>query len=447
MEYFSKYIGGLFFSRNFYFGIAAGSGLFLTAYFVPFFQAVAFYYFLFFIITLLLDYFLLFLSFKNFHVERILPARLSNGDKNEICWIVRNDFNFPVRASLIDEWPSQLEIRDQKWKISLAARQQKKIRWKLRPVRRGVYEFGDVHLFVRTPLGLVSRKFTTEAAASVPCYPSFIHIRQYSIRSNATIPFQTGNLRMRRIGQSMEFEQIKEYITGDDIRTLNWKASARRASLMVNQFVQERAQQVYCIIDKGRLMKMPFNDMTLLDYAVNASLVLSSVCLDNRDRTGLITFSDKIDTVIAADNRPLQMGTIMDALYKQETDFLESDFEGLYHTIRARIKNRSLLILFTNFESVSGLHRQLDFIRSLARYHLVLVIFFENTELKSLIKKPAKNIEQVYIKTIAGKFAFEKKQIAADLSKYGIATIMAKPNQLTVKTINKYLELKAKTAI
>lgn len=447
MDYFNKYIGDLFAGRNFYFGAGFCVIIFVGAFFASFLQPFAYIIFLIFVIFLLLDYGILFFTSRYFIVKRKLPMRLNNGDPNLISWTVKNEFVFPVTVELVDEWPAQLEIRDQKWKVNLKAGQQKRINWLLRPVKRGEYVFGNIHLFVKTPLNFVVRRFTTEAPRSVACYPSFIKLNHYGLHSQATIRNQTGTRRMRKIGQSMEFEQIKEYVTGDDIRTVNWKASARRGMLMINQYVQERAQQVYCIIDKGRLMKMPFNDMSLLDYAINATLILSSVCIENKDKTGLITFSNKMDTLLAADNRYTQMASVIDALYKEDTDFLESDFELLYKTIRSRIKNRSLLVLFTNFESVSGLRRQIDYIRSLAKYHLVLVVFFENTELKALIKKPANDIEEIYVKTIAEKFAYEKKLIVRELSNYGVASILTKPNDLTVKTVNKYLELKVQSAL
>lgn len=447
MEYLNKYLGDLLAGRNFYFGIAICALLFVSAFFVSFLLPFAYLASFIFFAFLLLDYSVLFFSTQNFLVKRKLPTRLSNGDYNLISWTVKNELAFPVNVELIDEWPAQLEIRNQKWKVHLKPRQQKRINWQLRPVKRGEYAFGNIHLFVRTPLDILSRRFTTEAPQTIACYPSFVRLNHYGLHSGATIQNQTGARRMRKIGQSMEFEQIKEYITGDDIRTINWKASARRGALMINQYAQERAQQVYCIIDKGRLMKMPFNEMSLLDYAVNATLILSSVCVENKDKTGLITFSNQIDTLLAADNRSTRMAAIIEALYKEETNFLESDFELLYKTIRSRIRNRSLLILFTNFESVSGLRRQIDYIRSLARYHLVLVVFFENTELKSLIKKPAGDVEGVYVKTIAEKFAYEKKLIVRELSNYGIASILTKPNDLTVRTVNKYLELKMQSAL
>ncbi len=136
---------------------------------------------------------------------------------------------------------------------------------------------------------------------------------------------------------------------------------------MVNNYTDEKSQQVYCIIDKGRLMKMPFNELTLLDYAINSTLVLSNVCLQKQDRVGVMTFANKMGSLIAADRKPIQRENILQLLYNQETAFLESDYEMLYMQIRNRIKHRSLLILYTNFESLSGLPRQLNYLRSIAQ--------------------------------------------------------------------------------
>jgi uncharacterized protein (DUF58 family) len=216
---------------------------------------------------------------------------------------------------------------------------------------------------------------------------------------------------------------------------------------MINSFMEERSQQVYCIIDKGRLMKMSFDGMTLLDYAINSCLVLSNVCLKKQDKVGVITFSNEFGSILAGDRKVSHAENILQLLYKQKTDFLESDFEMLYLQIRNKIKHRSLLILFTNFESISGLNRQMEYLRSISRNHLLLVIFFENSELDHLRNSHAKNIEEVYIKTIAEKFAFEKRIIAKELSKYGILSILSSPKNLTINAINKYLELKARQAI
>ena len=215
---------------------------------------------------------------------------------------------------------------------------------------------------------------------------------------------------------------------------------------MVNTFTDEKSQHVYCVIDKGRNMKMPFEGMTLLDYAINASLVLANVTLLKNDKAGLITFSHKPDSFLPADRKGMQMELMLQNLYRQQTDFTEPDFEALYMQIRNRIKSRSLLVLFTNFGSMQGFQRQLPYLKQIAKHHLLLVVFFENTELRELQEKPAEDLEEIYIKTIADKYAFEKRLIVKALRQQGIIALLTPPQQVTINAINKYLELKTRQA-
>ncbi|HMG88521.1 MAG TPA: DUF58 domain-containing protein, partial [Chryseolinea sp.] len=256
-----------------------------------------------------------------------------------------------------------------------------------------------------------------------------------------------GIKRIRRIGQNMEFELIKEYVSGDDFRTINWKATARKNHLMVNHFQDERSQQVYSLIDKGRVMQMPFNGLSLLDYAINASLVISNIAIKKSDKAGLLTFQNRIGSMVAASRQSKQMANIMEVLYNQKTAYRESDFFALYSHIRRKITQRSLLLLFTNFESIYGLQRQLPYLKSLNSQHLLVVIFFENTEMKSLLTQPAENLKEVYYKAIAEKFSFDKKLIVKELLRHGIQAVLTAPEELTINTINKYLELKARGMI
>ena len=258
---------------------------------------------------------------------------------------------------------------------------------------------------------------------------------------------ETGIKKIRRIGQNMEFELIKEYVSGDDFRTINWKATARKNHLMVNHFQDERSQQVYSLIDKGRVMQMPFNGLSLLDYAINASLVISNIAIKKSDKAGLVTFQNRIGSMVVASKQSKQMANIMEVLYNQKTAYRESDFFSLYSHIRRKITQRSLLLLFTNFESIYGLQRQLPYLKSLNSQHLLVVIFFENTEMKSLLTQPAGNLREVYYKAIAEKFSYDKKLIVKELLSHGIQAVLTTPEDLTVNTINKYLELKARGMI
>jgi uncharacterized protein (DUF58 family) len=264
-----------------------------------------------------------------------------------------------------------------------------------------------VHVYVKSPLGLISRRYSFNQAETLPVYPSFLQMRKYELMAISNNLSELGIKKIRRLGHSLEFEQVKAYVTGDDYRTINWKATARRGELMTNSYTDEKSQHVYCIIDKSRAMKMPFNGLSLLDYAINASLVLSNVALLKEDKAGLVTIGEKIGAVIPADRRNTQINKILEVLYKEKTRYLETNMEALYSTVRSVIKQRSLVMFFTNYESLPALERQLPFLKRIAGFHLLLVVFFENTELKKLSGQPAANVEGIYIKTIAEKFAYD----------------------------------------
>jgi len=447
MNLIKKYIAALYLSSRFYLVMGFCIVLFVTAFFLPQFFSAVKTILLAFAALVLIDYIFLFILSKTPSAKRITTDRFSNGDENKVEMQVRNNMFFTVDMEIIDELPPQFQKRDWRLFHRFKAKEQKNILYTLRPLTRGEYHFGRIIIYVKSLLGLLKRRHNIEAGEIVPVYPSFLQMRKYELLSQTTIQTEQGNKRMRKIGHSMEFEQIKEYVRGDDIRSVNWKATARKGSLMVNNYTDERSQQVYCIIDKGRLMKMPFGGLTLLDYAINSTLVLANVCLQKQDRIGLMTFANKMGSLLAADRKPIQRENILQLLYNQDTAFLESDYEMLYMQIRNRIKHRSLIVLYTNFESLSGLNRQLNYLRSIAKHHLLLVVFFENTELHTLSHLDAKNVEDVYIKTIAEKFEFEKRLIVKELKKHGILSILTPPEKLTINAVNKYLELKARQAI
>lgn len=448
MKHFIRtYISPLFFTSRLFIVVAAVVVLFILAFFYPWMDILPRLGFTAMLLLLLLDYIVLFGRRQGLFARRTTPERLSNGDDNILSLYVENRYTFPVQVGIIDEIPFQFQRRDIWFKVTLAPRQEKKIEYRLRPIKRGGYEFGRVNAFTRTPLGLLMRRFAFEETAEVPVYPSYLQMRRYQLLAISNRLSEIGIKKIRRIGHSMEFEQIKEYVPGDDYRTVNWRATARRGQLMVNHYTDEKSQQIYCVINKGRMMKMPFEGLSLLDYAINASLVLSNVALLKQDKAGIITFSEEIGAFLPADKRATQMNSILEVLYNQKTRYLESDFEKLYTLVRNKITQRSLLVLFTNFESMSSLQRELPFLRQIARYHLLLVVFFENTEVRQLLEEDVKDVEGVYTKTIAEKFVQEKKMIVKELQRYGILSILTAPQNVTVNTVNKYLELKTRQAI
>ena len=437
----------LLLTRRTYTILAAIVILFIASFYIIQLYAIAKAALVLLCVLILIDILVLYSSKNGFKASRSTPERFSNGDTNPIRLTIQNNYPFAASVVIIDEIPFQFQEFNWKHKTIIKGGQEYQYHYSLRPLQRGEYDFGAINVFVTSPLKLAQRRYIFNCNTVIPTYPSFQQLKRYHLLAFTNRLNETGMRRLRKIGSSTEFEQIKEYVMGDDYKKVNWKATARRGDIMVNTYTDEKSQHIYCLIDKGRNMKMPFEGLTLLDYAINASLVVANVALLKHDKAGLLTFSNKPETFLPAERKGMQMEMILENLYRQQTNFLEADFEALYAQVHSKIKSRSLLILFTNFESIVSFQRQLPYLKRIAKHHLLLVVFFENTELKQLRNNPAENLEDIYIKTIADKFAFEKRLIAKELQQHGIFSILTTPQQVTINAINKYIELKARQVI
>jgi len=428
--------------------MAAVIFLFALSYLIPFLFDAALLALGLLVCILMLDWLVLYSKRNPVLVTRILPEKMSNGDGNIIYWDITNHYNFRTRLLLLDEFPESWQIRDFKMKSILEPEEKTKLQYTVYPKERGEYFFGNVYLFIKTPLQFIIRRKTFYAEKSVKVFPSFLLLRQFEFMAHITEPGNIGYKQVRKTGHSLEFEQIRDYVSGDDIRSINWKATGRTGGqLMINMYSDEKSQPIYCILDKGRAMKMAFDGLSLLDYAVNATLAMSAVAITRQDRAGVISFGDKTGNFLPANHRSAQMASIVQTLYNLNTKFLESDFAFLHKLVKTNIAQRSLLILFTNFESMTALNRQLPYLRSISQKHLLLVVFFENTSIQKLASGHASNIERLYEKVIAEKFILEKKLIIKELQQYGIAALLTAPEKLSVDVVNKYLQIKARREI
>ncbi|MDR2474116.1 MAG: DUF58 domain-containing protein [Tannerella sp.] len=374
---------------------------------------------------------------------RNCAIRFSNGDNNDVSLNIENLYPFDVNLEIIDEIPVVFQRRDILFRTAVKTESVVNVKYKLRPVTRGEYGFGHILIYASTKLGLLSRRFRCGEPVNIAVYPSFVMLHQYeflAIHNNLT---ELGIKKIRRIGHNTEFESVREYIKGDDYRTINWKATARRHLPMVNVWQDERSQQIYSIIDKGRIMQNSFNGMTLLDYAINASLVMSFVAIRKDDKAGLATFAENFETFVPASKQTGQMQQILESLYRQQTVFGESDYSSLYVHLNKHISKRSLLIVYTNFATLTGINRQIEYLRQLAHRHVVLTVFFEDVEMKRFAARTPSSIEGYYEQIVADKFIFDKRTVAFHLRRYGIYTMLTEPDKLSVNVINKYLEMKA----
>ena len=429
--------------RFFYLFFAVGI-LYVLSFFLPKMIWVAHGLLMLMFIVFIVDWLMVFRQKKGIQALRVLPEKLSNGDENLVKIDIRNNYFFKIKTKVIDEIPFQFQMRDFEINKEIPSGKSLYFQYILEPKQRGEYSFGGLNIYVSSPLGFVSRRYRFQKDEMLPCYPSFIHLRKYELMALQNEFLLGGIKKIRKLGHTMEFEQIREYVQGDDIRTINWKATSKQNKLMVNQYQDEKSQRIYMLIDKGRTMQMPFNGLSLLDYSINAVMSLSHIILKKGDRAGMMTFSKKTENKVAADNKSGQLKKISEALYNIHTNFYESDFNRLYQDLKFSINQRSLILLFSNFETLDALNRQMKYLRGIAKSHLLVVVFFKNSELQNIMNSNPENMQEVYDEIVAEKFEFEKKLIIQELRKYGIYTVYTLPENLNIDVINKYLEIKAR---
>ncbi|WP_062059478.1 DUF58 domain-containing protein [Aquimarina longa] len=439
-----KLIKSLYLSHRVFYILALISVLFLLSYWFTIIYPIIWVLTWGFIIIFLCDLVVLYATKKGIEASRILPEKFSNSDFNIIPVQIKNQYSFTTTIAVIDEIPVQFQKRNFLKTGTITPKSILDFEYSLRPVQRGEYSFGNLYIYTMTRIGFVKRRYSFDKSAMVKVYPSFIQMKKYDFLAIDNKLTQIGLKKIRRIGHTMEFEQVKEYVTGDDIRTINWKATAKHGNLMINQYQDEKSQPIYSIIDASRVMKMPFNGLSLLDYAINSTLAFSNIALKKHDKVGMLSFSNTVNDFLPSSRKKTYINTISETLYNVKTQFLDADFGLLYVHTKRKITHRSLLLLYTNFEHLSSLKRQLPYLQALAKKHVLVVIFFQNTQLDELINQKAEDIQTIYDQTIAQQFAYDKKVMVKELQKYGIQTVLTTPENLTVNTINKYLEIKAR---
>jgi uncharacterized protein (DUF58 family) len=421
--------------------------LFVGTFFIPKLFIVAQIVFIIVLCITCIDAFVLFNNKVKIDVIRNCPKALSLSDNNSIELTIINQSPIELHITAFENLPEQLQLHNFSFQHLFKRSETKKFNYLIKPNERGLYLFQATYLFVSSKLNFVERRIIIHHSQSVACYPSVLQMKKAELLSKQRFQTFEGSKKQNRVGASYEFEQTKNYVSGDDYRHLNWKATSKLNRLMMNQYEDEKSQQVYFLIDKSRNMLMPFNGLSLMDYSINATLALANVVLKKQDKVGLITFSNLIHTKLKSERKANQLHKINEVLYNEKETELEADYELLYHTIRNYIHGRSMLFLFTNFESSYALQRVLPILRSINKLHLLVVVFFENTEISDFANQTATNLQTIYDTTIATTMLDEKRQVLKVLHQYGIQAIITKPEDLNIVSINKYLQLKLQRSL
>jgi uncharacterized protein (DUF58 family) len=315
------------------------------------------------------------------------------------------------------------------------------------PHRRGNYQFGDVYLRWHGPLRLVQRQGRLQADSGVKVYPNMLGVRRYDLLLRQNRLQELGLRHARLTGQGTEFERLREYRPDDEYRRINWKATARRLRPITVAYQTERSQNIVVVLDTGRLMQSPVGKMAKLDYAINATLLLTYVAAGIGDKVGLLTFAGDVQDYVAPRQGRRQFYRLLDRLYAVESQPVEPDYgQGLGY-LAHRQRRRALIVIFTDIAAGESMNVLVRHVRLLARSNLPLVVTISDPDLLQMAHRYPQDSAQVYERAMAGQLLQQRRMTLERLRRHGVQILDSPANQLTPDVVSRYLDLKRQSRI
>lgn len=374
-------------------------------------------------------------------VERRTPARISLGARAEVEIRIENRTRRRVRARVTDDLPPILEragndVAD----VWIPAHQEEHAPYTVATLRRGDAVFGDLHLRVAGPLGLVWRQRRVERADEVRVVPGVLEVKRYRLLGLRNRLREAGFRSVRQRGEGGSFESLREYVRGDDPRTLDWKASARRGSLIVKQFELERRQNVVIAIDAGRLMTQKVGERERLDYALTAALLLADVARVHDDAVGLLVFSDRIEAFIPPARN--SVSRLAEALGEVHARMVEPNYPAAFTYLARHVRKRSLLVLFTDLIDPLASAAVVSQLTRAADRHLPLAVAIRNPDLEAAAAQTAMDEATVYRRAAAEELLQARAAALAAMQRAGVLVADTRPGDAVPAVVNRYLDVK-----
>jgi uncharacterized protein (DUF58 family) len=316
-----------------------------------------------------------------------------------------------------------------------------------RPTARGRYRFGDLTLRWRTPLGLLWRQRTIPLAEEIRVYPNLMEVQKYDLLARKGLLRQMGLRAARLLGRGTEFESLREYQSDDDYRRINWKATARRHRPITTLYETERSQRLIVMVDLGRMMLTRVGELTKLDAAVNAALLLCYVALAHGDRVGLLSFADGVHAYTPPRRGRGHFYRIVEQLYAVRAQPVESDYAHAFARLRTDLRGRALVTLFTDLNEPEVARLIAGHLMLLARHHLPLCVAMRDPTTQAWADLHPTEGHELYAKVVAGSLLEERLRVLDELRRAGVLTVDVQADQLTPATINRYLEMKARALL
>jgi uncharacterized protein (DUF58 family) len=383
-------------------------------------------------------------------VTRHLPQVLSVGRQNAAVLDIHHGGARPVTVQVNDEGAVDLLVLGLPVAVQLPAHGTVEVRYHVEPRRRGAHQLGDLWLRVPTRLGLWQRQVRVPAAQEVRVYPDLQQVRTWDLLVLQERDSLSRAIRQR--GGESEFERLREYTQDDDVRHIDWRATARHRTVIARQYQLERNQNVVFALDLGRLMTAQARSgpdgepgLSHLDHALNATLMLSHVAMRAGDHVGLVAFDAKVRTFLPPEGGPRATRRIVQACYDLFPTLVEPDYRMVFTQLRQRLRKRSLVVLFTQVLDPATQKMLVPLVRSLSPTHLPLCILLRDASVEALLEPDGERAEtelDLYTRGPAAAEVQWRERLAEDMRRAGALVLHVRPEELTGRLIQRYLEVK-----
>lgn len=380
---------------------------------------------------------------SDFRVERYMEGRFSMGAENQVTLKIVNHARRPITFQIKDEYPPQMELLSpREAKITIPPSRARSWSYGLLPTARGSYGFGQSVVRFQTPLGLAWRQIGYANEASVKVYPDIREAKKHELHAHKNRRQDPGLRRMRLRGHGREFESLRDFVIGDEIRHISWPATARRGKVITRQYTIERSQNIVVMLDTGRLMTARIGKLTKLDHAINATLSIAYVAAAGGDNVGLIAFSRKIVSYLPPRKGRDQINRLMESLYNLEPEMIEPSYVRAFNFFGASYHRRSLVVILTDLVDRDASAELLAHTSKLMPRHLPLIITIGDTDLRELVRSTPQNAGDVYRQAFAEEVLRQREEALARIRHAGGLALDVPAARLSIELVNKYMEVK-----
>lgn len=380
---------------------------------------------------------------RTIRIQRITPGRISLNVPTRVVFEIENLCRRQVQVEVAEDAPASLDVCPARCQAVLHPGQTRILEYRLVAHQRGRHELSDIYVRVLPAMGLLYRQFKARIPTELQVFPNLMNLSKYELLARRGLSYDQGLARLRRIGQGSEFESLRPYVSGDEMSRVDWKATAKRAKLIVKNYEPEKQQSVLVAIDVGRATAGQFGGLSRVDYLVNATLMLAYVALRQKDWFSTVAFSDRIESYLPPVNGLKNIDRVARSLFELEPRLVESDYGAACRFLGLKNRKRSLLCMMTDVVDRDASNVLIAYMARFARYHLPLAITLSNPEIRQLAEEPLARCNDLYSKAVALDALAAREEALLSMRQKGISVLDVPPHRLTPELINRYTMIKS----